>query len=492
MQIESDDIAAAIAEGDIIRFLYCVEQTSAPVPHGIWRKLQRWSTGANVPLFDLAAMLEAAIECEPLPAEPADVRAALLDLDPRDLQTWVRLLFMTKVFLWRGALCLVARLIERRLGRTWATGFTPRDVAQWQIPMLTPAEVFADGVQISRHAPSWITRPEDVARRSWRTRVFEALDVTAHEFEYTATKDSAGVVALQNGIVFGKIGNCFIGNERVSGAGLRVLGHDYPGTALLDILELTLERKDSEFVISDVNILLICDAYFGNYFHSLIDYATRLADSEYLISQYGFRIGIPHSHASLMLPILAMLGLEGKTLVLPETPTVFLNIAIAASPQREHYCHPTAILWLRERALAQIVPRSRRRIYISRQDATSRRIVNEAALVETLARYGLEVIVPSTLSIAEQCALFASAEVIVAPHGAALSSLVVCAAGTKVIEIAADFGSSICFTHISHLLGLDHVLVRATAEEHDLLVGIGDVQNALAALGVAPVRVAER
>jgi capsular polysaccharide biosynthesis protein len=185
-----------------------------------------------------------------------------------------------------------------------------------------------------------------------------------------------------------------------------------------------------------------------------------------------------------MVPILATLGYGDSLYLLDEQPTVFETVAIATTPQAEHYCHPLPLRWLRQRLSERVRPGASMRLLISRRDASSRRIVNEAALATALAAYGFDLIVPSTLSPAAQLTLFASAELIVAPHGAALANLIACQTGTRVIEIAADFAPSICFAQISNLFGFDHALVEATAVGDDLLVNIGDVLSALAAFGV--------
>jgi len=78
---------------------------------------------------------------------------------------------------------------------------------------------------------------------------------------------------------------------------------------------------------------------------------------------------------------------------------------------------------------------SGKRVYISRADANKRRVNNEKDVIECLSQYGFETHLLSSKSVAEQAELFASAEVVVAPHGANMGNLVFAKAGTKVIEI---------------------------------------------------------
>jgi hypothetical protein len=76
-----------------------------------------------------------------------------------------------------------------------------------------------------------------------------------------------------------------------------------------------------------------------------------------------------------------------------------------------------------------------RRLYITRRLATMRRILNEGALVAGLRSCGFEPITLEKLSLAEQFHCFATAEAVVAPHGAGLTNLLHAPAGCRVVEL---------------------------------------------------------
>jgi capsular polysaccharide biosynthesis protein len=75
-----------------------------------------------------------------------------------------------------------------------------------------------------------------------------------------------------------------------------------------------------------------------------------------------------------------------------------------------------------------------RRLYISRGDASRRRVVNEEETWGVLERLGFERVVPGALSVAEQMALFAGAEAVVLPNGAAAANLAATPPGALVVE----------------------------------------------------------
>ena len=102
-----------------------------------------------------------------------------------------------------------------------------------------------------------------------------------------------------------------------------------------------------------------------------------------------------------------------------------------------------------------------RRLYISRGDAQWRQVVNEPEVMKVLERLGFRSVTPGQLSFIEQVRLFRDAEVIVAPHGAALSNLVFCQPGTKVLEFQ-QLKLDSCFFRLSRRVGLDYYYLRSS------------------------------
>jgi capsular polysaccharide biosynthesis protein len=122
----------------------------------------------------------------------------------------------------------------------------------------------------------------------------------------------------------------------------------------------------------------------------------------------------------------------------------------------------------------------RKRIYISRKDATSRRILNEESLTEILNELDFQIVSMSGLSVHEQANLFYEAEIIVAPHGAAMTNLVFCDIKCKVLEIFAPGYLNPCYRGLSNLIGIDYWYILGTgnsprvSQNHHLASGIAD------------------
>ncbi len=96
------------------------------------------------------------------------------------------------------------------------------------------------------------------------------------------------------------------------------------------------------------------------------------------------------------------------------------------------------------------------RLYITRLDASSRRMENEAAVIALVRASGFTVVSLTGRPVADQVRLFAGATHIVAPHGAGLSNLLFCRAGTRVLELMMDGYLQWSFRHICAVRGLTY------------------------------------
>lgn len=103
------------------------------------------------------------------------------------------------------------------------------------------------------------------------------------------------------------------------------------------------------------------------------------------------------------------------------------------------FISPVAIQHLRREFARRVAPANDapRRIYLTRKDAATRRLANEAELLPLLEQHGFVAVNVQRMSTAEQLALFQCAEFIVGVEGAALVNLLMAPANAKVAVIAA-------------------------------------------------------
>ena len=105
------------------------------------------------------------------------------------------------------------------------------------------------------------------------------------------------------------------------------------------------------------------------------------------------------------------------------------------------------------------------KIYISRSRAKYRKIVNEESVIACVSKFGFTPIYLEEHTFAMQIAILSNAEVIVAPHGAGLSNLIWCKAGTKVLEIFSPNYVNVCFWAIAEQVGLDYFYLIGDGEK---------------------------
>jgi capsular polysaccharide biosynthesis protein len=87
-----------------------------------------------------------------------------------------------------------------------------------------------------------------------------------------------------------------------------------------------------------------------------------------------------------------------------------------------------------------------KRIYVTRgNQRNTRRFVRETELLSGLEKRGFAVVDPGSLSVQDQIDHFAAADVIVGPHGAALTNLVFAKEGARVLELFGPKYVKACF-----------------------------------------------
>lgn len=177
-----------------------------------------------------------------------------------------------------------------------------------------------------------------------------------------------------------------------------------------------------------------------NYYHYLMDVITKLGVLEQTPS-----ITTPERwYASVSGPPFQRQLLELAGVPLDDVvdavrhPHVRADLLVVpAPPEMVERNPPWAVAWLRDRLLPRVdVTGPRRRIYVTRgPSANNRTVVNDDEVTALLTERGFEMVDPGQLSVADQIRTFATAEVIVATHGAALANLVFASPGSTVIEL---------------------------------------------------------
>jgi capsular polysaccharide biosynthesis protein len=127
----------------------------------------------------------------------------------------------------------------------------------------------------------------------------------------------------------------------------------------------------------------------------------------------------------------------------------------------------------------------KRRLYISRAKAKTRRVLNEQELLPLLERYGFEVVLAEELTYQQQVQLFYEAEVVVAPHGAGLTNLLF----SEQCQVLEFHPANLIKTHyflLCKALGFRYSTVVGTAGDRleNYTVPVSEVEAWLKGIGV--------
>lgn len=105
---------------------------------------------------------------------------------------------------------------------------------------------------------------------------------------------------------------------------------------------------------------------------------------------------------------------------------------------------------------------SPKRIFVSRRDATKRRMLNHEEIEALLQARGFEHVTMDGRSPEQQASLFHNSDCIVGVHGAALSNIMFCKPRTKVIELIPNNHLAPHFWTTGQQLDLDYHLIPGT------------------------------
>ena len=185
-------------------------------------------------------------------------------------------------------------------------------------------------------------------------------------------------------------------------------------------------------------------AAMGNYYHWLIDSLPRL----HLVREAGLWAEIDYflvydKSCGFVRESLLALGIRPAQLIDVAThPHLRAKRLLVTTPVRGHGRHSP--YWVHQFLRAAYLrvpaaaPRFAQRVFISRRDASMRRLLNEAAVAAVLREFGFETYALSELSFADKVHLFSGAQAIVGTVGAGMANLMFAAPGTPLLELHPD------------------------------------------------------
>jgi hypothetical protein len=197
------------------------------------------------------------------------------------------------------------------------------------------------------------------------------------------------------------------------------------------------------------------------YYHWIVDVLPKLC----LMQQ---QLGMDLGGATLCYPrwlpaiedeSLQMLGLGGNPIIDTAREGGVSADTVYASRLPGWYQIHTGASLLRDRLISFAGSGRGNRIYVSR--AGRRRIFNEEEVRQCLESRGFTIIEDQPRSLREQISLFREAEVVVAPHGAALANILWCRPRALVLELANESYYPPFYKNLADFCGLRNESILA-------------------------------
>ena len=205
----------------------------------------------------------------------------------------------------------------------------------------------------------------------------------------------------------------------------------------------------------------------SNYYHFLYDAIARLGVLEDSLPDARWdAVVVPHQ-TKYQKAFLELIGLEGKLLEPRRGLTYRADTLLVPSNPNWHLEAPQSTVdWLRKKLPAAGTMDLPKRLYLTRGDLpNTRRYVEEPALWPELEKRGFHRLDAGTLTVQEQINVFAQAEAIVAPHGAALTNMTFSQPGVKVLEMFPATYVHLGLWSIAQAIGADYRYLVAEGVE---------------------------
>ncbi|GAB3313434.1 glycosyltransferase family 61 protein [Haloplanus salinarum] len=216
---------------------------------------------------------------------------------------------------------------------------------------------------------------------------------------------------------------------------------------------------------------------WNNYYHWTVECLLRAR----LLEKYGDETGtyptllVPKERPSWMDESLQLLAYSGEIAGLGSGIIEVETLVVPTFPDPI----PRECFWIRDRMRANVESNDDHgeRIFVSRGDATVRRIANRDAVQRVLDYHDIDTYVLGELSVKEQVELFSDAELVLGPHGAGLTNILY---GTDliVIELFGD-KTMTTFDRLAENLGHDYRYLQCEQDGLDIRVDVDQLEEIL-------------
>jgi capsular polysaccharide biosynthesis protein len=197
------------------------------------------------------------------------------------------------------------------------------------------------------------------------------------------------------------------------------------------------------------------------YYHWIIDVAPKIAllQDRFGRDLDGWKLCYPREGSTYEKETLDLLEVPDSAVIDTKNLRAVRTRKVALTVLPGWYEIQPAAALLHERLIDKAGETAGERIYVSRKGR--RKCLNETEVFAILAARGFTFVEDKPRSLADQIGIFSNAKVIVAPHGAALTNLLWCEQGTRVIELFGETYQPPYYRNLSRFRSLDYRKVGA-------------------------------
>ncbi|WP_282941167.1 glycosyltransferase family 61 protein [Paenibacillus sp. RC67] len=301
----------------------------------------------------------------------------------------------------------------------------------------------------------------------------------------------AYVAVIPNGRLFGS--NAYV----VTPNNKRIQDTEFPFPYDMELASASYTPETVATLIWGLNMPSIQAYTQSNYGHWLIDIISRY----HLLEQSGIPIDkyvIGKITGSFQIESLQRIGIPLEKVVIVDDERFHLQAArlvVPSVPCMIGGVPRWACQYIRScfKEQSTVTPvKGFERLYVSRQDAKGRFVINENEVMDVLEKKGFKKVLLGSLTIQEQVNLFSSVKVVVAPTGANNTNFLFCHSGTKVIEFSARTMRDSFFCKLASYVNLDYYHMECEIElppkviggVDNIIVDIDKMNNVLNKAGV--------
>jgi hypothetical protein len=319
---------------------------------------------------------------------------------------------------------------------------------------------------------SWFRKPARRARVMPVEGIVEGrrwTEIPATAGRFAAWKPRPPRSDIHRGVGVVKGGYCSVSGDIYDDAGMRLWNLSHKQRARRNkswIKEkiISHHRCCASGERIDAPIVNLTASTSAMYFHWMIDVLPRY----FVASESGLaedRLIYASSGRPYQDETLRALEVQGRVIDADETPLEYSDDIAAPCHQLAcGYLPPQWVLgFLNNELFTKLVQKKSkfgRRIYVSRNDAARRHLLNEKAVLAALAPLEFEKVTPGQLSVEDQLAAFAGADIIVGAHGSGLANVAFCKPGTVLIELFSNTYFDDGPYRLSQAAGMDYYYVR--------------------------------